>query len=55
MNETVTITNNVYDAIEWAQEQYGTKFKVHNMFPSPYWQFTFTNPQEANIFALKWL
>lgn len=52
---SVTLRENIYDAILWCQEEFGHNgFTLQNQFPSKNWEFIFTNPQHATHFALKW-
>ena len=41
---SVTIDSNrvsTYDAIRWASNEFGSNFKIHNVFPVCYWRFDF--------------
>lgn len=55
---TVTVDSNktsTYDAIIWAQRHFGHGFKVKHQFPGWNWLFEFEQPEQASLFALKWV
>jgi hypothetical protein len=43
------------DAIKWAAVQFGNTFTVNNDFPSEKYRFEFDDPDQATVFALKWM
>ena len=54
---SVTIDGNrvsTYDAIRWASHEFGSNFKIHNVFPGQGWRFDFEMAAQATHFALKW-
>lgn len=54
---SVTIDGNrvsTYDAIRWASHEFGSNFKIHNVFPGQGWRFDFETAAQATHFALKW-
>jgi hypothetical protein len=53
----VTINGNktsTYDAITWAQKNFGPAFKLRHQFPGDNWIFEFEHNEQASLFALKW-
>lgn len=44
-----------YDAIVWASKHFGNTFKVKHQFPGKNWLFEFEKPEQASLFALKWV
>jgi hypothetical protein len=55
---TVTIDGNrvsPYDAVQWAQKEFGHQFKINHEFPGWRWEFHFPDPKQASLFALKWV
>lgn len=56
MNKISISSKQAYDAIIWASEQFGTSgYAVQNTFPADRYIFTFERPEQASMFALKWL
>lgn len=46
----------VHDAILWCDQELGhDSYTLDNQFPSWRWSFTFSNPEDATHFALRWL
>lgn len=43
-----------YDAIKWAQKNFGPGFKLRHQFPGDNWIFEFDRNEQASLFALKW-
>jgi hypothetical protein len=43
------------DAIRWASMHFGSTFNVHHDFPSEKYRFEFEDPDQATLFALKWI
>ena len=55
---SVTIDGNrvsTYDAVMWASKNFGQTFNVQHEFPGWNWRFKFDKPEQATLFALKWL
>lgn len=55
---SVTIDGNrvsTYEAIMWASKNFGHNFHVQHEFPGWAWRFDFDSPEQATLFALKWL
>jgi hypothetical protein len=44
-----------YDAIMWASKNFGQTFHVQSEFPGWQWHFKFDKPEQASLFALKWI
>ena len=45
-----------YDAILWAGKEFGQdNVAVEHTFPGWQWRFTFKEPKQATLFALKWI
>lgn len=45
-----------YDAILWAGKEFGQdNVAVEHTFPGWQWRFTFKEPRQATLFALKWI
>ncbi len=45
-----------YEAIIWASKNFGQdSIKVEHEFPGWHWRFTFKDPKQATLFALKWI
>jgi hypothetical protein len=59
MDNTVIVDANrtsCFDAVNWCTDQFGPDmFDINNQFPSWNWAFTFKRPQDATVFALKWV
>ena len=54
---TITIDGNkvsTYDAVIWASRHFGHSFNVQHEFPGWHWRFSFQQPEQATLFALKW-
>lgn len=58
MSNSVTIDGqkvSTYDAIMWASKNFGQNaMNVQHEFPGWHWRFTFKEPTQATLFALKW-
>ncbi len=55
---SVTIDGNrvsTYEAILWAGRHFGQAFNVEHEFPGWNWRFKFDKPEQATLFALKWV
>jgi hypothetical protein len=56
---TVTIngqTTSVFDAIQWCSKNFGQTWgDLKHQFPGWHWRFSFKDPEQAVLFALKWL
>lgn len=45
-----------YDAILWASQHFGNGgYQIQNTFPSNMYEFRFERPEQASLFALKWM
>lgn len=56
MNKISVPVNRAYNAIEWASQQFGSSgFNVQHQFPANQYEFTFKRPEQATLFALKWM
>ena len=59
MDNSVTIDGqkvSTYDAILWASRKFGQNcMSVQHEFPGWNWRFTFKDPKQATLFALKWM
>ena len=55
MNKVTIPADKAYDAIIWASTTFGSgTFGIHNTFPSKFYEFSFSNSENAMHFALKW-
>jgi hypothetical protein len=45
----------LFDAISWANKQFGNTFIIQHQFPSTHWKFDFRQPEQATLFALQWV
>jgi hypothetical protein len=55
MNTIAIPVNRAYDAINWAKSQGFKSFEVQHMMPSNKYEFRFDQPEQATLFALKWM
>jgi hypothetical protein len=54
--KTIAIpVNRAYDAIIWAKNQGFTSFEVQHMIPHNKYEFRFDQPEQATLFALRWM
>lgn len=44
-----------YDAIVWAKNQGIKNFEVQHMMPHDKYEFRFDQPEQATLFALRWM
>jgi hypothetical protein len=53
---TITIPiNRAYEAIVWAKTQGFKSFEVQHMMPDNKYHFRFDQPEQASLFALRWM
>jgi hypothetical protein len=53
---TISIpVNRAHDAIIWAKDQGFKHFEVQHMIPHNKYEFRFKQPDQATLFALKWM
>jgi hypothetical protein len=53
---TITIpVNQAYEAIVWAKTQGFKSFEVQHMMPDNKYHFRFDQPEQASLFALRWM
>lgn len=53
---TISIpVNRAYDAIVWAKNQGIKHFEVQHMIPHNKYEFRFDQPEQATLFALRWM
>ena len=53
---TISIpVNRAYDAIVWAKNQGIKQFEVQHMIPHNKYEFRFDYPDQAALFALRWI
>jgi hypothetical protein len=56
MNKISVPVTSAYVAIVWASQQFGKSgFDVQHQFPSNQYEFIFERPEQANLFALRWM
>ena len=45
-----------YEAILWASNQFGTGgYTLQHTFPADMYEFKFERPEQASLFALRWM
>ena len=54
MNKISIPVNRAYDAIRWASEHFA-QFDVQHMMPADKYEFRFECPDQASLFALRWM
>lgn len=53
---TITIpVNRAHEAIVWAKTQGFKSFEVQHMMPDNKYHFRFDQPEQASLFALRWM
>lgn len=56
MNKIKVPYTKAWDAIVWASEQFGNGgYTIVSGFPGKMYEFTFERPDQAALFALKWM
>ena len=54
MNKISIPVNKAYDAIMWAKDHF-IHFEVQHTFPANQYEFRFEQPEQASMFALRWM
>ena len=54
MNKISIPVNRAYDAIMWAKDHFRS-FEVQHMMPDNKYEFRFDHPEQASMFALRWM
>lgn len=56
MNKILIPYSKAYDAIVWASDHFGPGgYRVQHTFPGSMYEFRFNKPEQASMFALKWM
>jgi hypothetical protein len=56
MNTILVHTSRAYEAILWASNQFGTGgYTLQHTFPADMYEFKFEKPEQASLFALRWI
>lgn len=56
MNKILIPNTRAYEAIIWASTNFGSGgYQVQHTFPGNMYEFKFERPEQASLFALKWM
>lgn len=56
LGDSTSKADSVHDAIMWCDREFGHgQWDMSNQFPSWRWEFSFSQPEHATHFALRWI